>query len=164
MLFYCLLYCLFFFLSMDFHLFPDISFFLFFSSIISLLFMPVCIYFTLDWLSYFDIIPLLLTPNLFPLPWLSTFLFLTLAPLFLLTFLFLAFIWISFFFSAPAKLVSTASECRWSDAVVELQVWCQLAASCHRANDHSSVLRCTLSALQLEEAAAKSLNTTPCVL
>ncbi|XP_078788201.1 cilia- and flagella-associated protein 46 isoform X5 [Oryzias latipes] len=69
-------------------------------------------------------------------------------------------------FSVPSlsTLVSTASECRWSDAVVELQVWCQLAASCHRANDHSSVLRCTLSALQLEEAAAKSLNTTPCVL
>uniref|UniRef100_A0A3P9HU19 Cilia and flagella associated protein 46 n=1 Tax=Oryzias latipes TaxID=8090 RepID=A0A3P9HU19_ORYLA len=69
-------------------------------------------------------------------------------------------------FSVPSlsTLVNTASECSWSDAVVELQVWCQLAASCHRANDHSSVLRCTLSALQLEEAAAKSLNTTPCVL
>ncbi|XP_024152713.1 cilia- and flagella-associated protein 46 isoform X3 [Oryzias melastigma] len=65
---------------------------------------------------------------------------------------------------SPSALVSMASECSWCDAVVELQVWCQLAAFCHRVNDHRSVLRCTLSALQLEEVAAHSLNTTPCVL
>ncbi|GAA6225204.1 cilia- and flagella-associated protein 46 [Lates japonicus] len=69
-------------------------------------------------------------------------------------------------FSVPSlsTLVSMASECSWRDAVVELQVWCQLAAFCHSANDHSLVLCCTKSALQLEEAAAKSLNTVPCVL
>ncbi|KAK2922244.1 cilia- and flagella-associated protein 46 [Channa argus] len=69
-------------------------------------------------------------------------------------------------FSAPSlsTLVSMASECSWSDAVVELQVWCQLAAFCHDATDHSLVLYCTKNALQLEEAAAKSLNTMPCVL
>ncbi|KAM4591923.1 cilia- and flagella-associated protein 46-like [Odontesthes bonariensis] len=65
---------------------------------------------------------------------------------------------------SPSALVSMASECSWSDAVVELQVWCQLAAFCHHVKDHSLVLHCTQSALQLEEAAAKSLNTTPCVL
>ncbi|XP_049456510.1 cilia- and flagella-associated protein 46 isoform X3 [Epinephelus fuscoguttatus] len=69
-------------------------------------------------------------------------------------------------FSVPSlsTLVSMASECSWTDAVVELQVWCQLAAFCHYAKDHSLVLCCTKSALQLEEAAAKSLNTMPCVL
>ncbi|KAI3362965.1 hypothetical protein L3Q82_011639 [Scortum barcoo] len=69
-------------------------------------------------------------------------------------------------FSVPSlsTLVSMASECSWTDAVVELQVWCQLAAFCHYAKDHSLVLCCTKSALQLEEAAAKSLNTVPCVL
>ncbi|XP_072246405.1 cilia- and flagella-associated protein 46 [Leuresthes tenuis] len=63
-----------------------------------------------------------------------------------------------------SALVSTASECSWPDAVVELQVWCQLAAFCHHVKDHSLVLRCTQNALQLEDAAAKSLNTTPCLL
>ncbi|XP_040906348.1 cilia- and flagella-associated protein 46 [Toxotes jaculatrix] len=69
-------------------------------------------------------------------------------------------------FSVPSlsTLVSMASECSWTDAAVELQVWCQLAAFCHYAKDHSLVLCCTKSALQLEEAAAKSLNTMPCVL
>ncbi|XP_059214821.1 cilia- and flagella-associated protein 46 [Centropristis striata] len=69
-------------------------------------------------------------------------------------------------FSVPSlsTLVAMASDCSWSDSVVELQVWSQLAAFCHHANDHSSVLRCTNNALQLEEAAAKSLNTTPCLL
>ncbi|XP_042358180.1 cilia- and flagella-associated protein 46 [Plectropomus leopardus] len=69
-------------------------------------------------------------------------------------------------FSVPSlsTLVSKASECSWTDTVVELQVWCQLAAFCHDANDHSLVLCCTKSALQLEEAAAKSLNTMPFVL
>ncbi|KAK2823968.1 hypothetical protein Q5P01_021143 [Channa striata] len=69
-------------------------------------------------------------------------------------------------FAAPSlsTLVSTASECSWSDAVVQLQMWCQLAAFCHHVNDHSLVLYCTKNALQLEEAAAKSLNTSSCVL
>ncbi|XP_051816052.1 cilia- and flagella-associated protein 46 isoform X2 [Acanthochromis polyacanthus] len=68
-------------------------------------------------------------------------------------------------FSVPSlsTLVSMASECSWSDAVVELQVWCQLAAFCHSVKDHSLVLSCTKSALQLEDAAAKSLSTMHCV-
>uniref|UniRef100_A0A3Q1FP01 Cilia and flagella associated protein 46 n=1 Tax=Acanthochromis polyacanthus TaxID=80966 RepID=A0A3Q1FP01_9TELE len=67
-------------------------------------------------------------------------------------------------FSVPSlsTLVSMASECSWSDAVVELQVWCQLAAFCHSVKDHSLVLSCTKSALQLEDAAAKSLSTMYC--
>ncbi|XP_063348312.1 cilia- and flagella-associated protein 46 [Pelmatolapia mariae] len=69
-------------------------------------------------------------------------------------------------FSVPSlsTLVSMASECRWSDAVVELQVWCQLAAFCHDVKDYSLVCSCTKRALLLEEAAKKSLNTMPCVL
>ncbi|XP_069001354.1 cilia- and flagella-associated protein 46 [Embiotoca jacksoni] len=69
-------------------------------------------------------------------------------------------------FSVPSlsTLLSMAAECSWSDAVVELQVWCQLAAFCHHVKDHSLVLNCTKSALQLEEAATKSLNTTSSVL
>ncbi|XP_026046614.1 cilia- and flagella-associated protein 46 isoform X3 [Astatotilapia calliptera] len=69
-------------------------------------------------------------------------------------------------FSVPSlsTLVSMASECRWSDAVVELQVWCQLAAFCHDVKDYSLVCSCTKRALLLEEAATKSLNTMPCVL
>ncbi|XP_030012468.1 LOW QUALITY PROTEIN: cilia- and flagella-associated protein 46 [Sphaeramia orbicularis] len=69
-------------------------------------------------------------------------------------------------FSLPAlsTLVSMASECSWNDAVVEMQVWCQLAAVCHYAKDHSLVLCCTKNALQLEEAATKSLSTTHHVL
>ncbi|XP_077960776.1 cilia- and flagella-associated protein 46 isoform X4 [Gasterosteus aculeatus] len=63
-----------------------------------------------------------------------------------------------------SSLVSMASGCSWTDAVVELQVWCQLAACCHHAKDHSLVLRCTESALQLQEAAARRLNAMPCVL
>lgn len=108
-----------------------------------------------EFLPFLDIFPLPLTPTFF-LPLDFSFL----NPCSTLP----RNIWICFFFSAPVKLVSMASECSWCDAVVELQVWCQLAAFCHRVNDHRSVLRCTLSALQLEEVAAHSLNTTPCVL
>ncbi|XP_071380722.1 cilia- and flagella-associated protein 46 [Centroberyx affinis] len=69
-------------------------------------------------------------------------------------------------FSVPSlsTLVRMASDCSWTDAVVELQVWSQLAAFCHHAKDHSLVSSCTQSALQLESAAAQSLNTMPCVL
>uniref|UniRef100_A0A3B3VSN3 Cilia and flagella associated protein 46 n=1 Tax=Poecilia latipinna TaxID=48699 RepID=A0A3B3VSN3_9TELE len=58
-------------------------------------------------------------------------------------------------FSVPSlsTLAGMASECSWLDAVVELQVWCQLAAFCHSAEDHSLVLLCTEKALQLEKAA-----------
>uniref|UniRef100_A0A665UGC6 Cilia and flagella associated protein 46 n=1 Tax=Echeneis naucrates TaxID=173247 RepID=A0A665UGC6_ECHNA len=62
-------------------------------------------------------------------------------------------------FSAPSlsSMVSMASECSWTDAVVEMQVWCQLASFCHNAKEHSLVLCCTSNALQLEEAATKML-------
>ncbi|KAM3842817.1 cilia- and flagella-associated protein 46 [Diretmus argenteus] len=69
-------------------------------------------------------------------------------------------------FSVPSlsALVRMASDCSWTDAVVELQVWSQLAALCHHANDHSLVLSCTHSALQLETAAAQRFKTMPCAL
>ncbi|XP_058493509.1 cilia- and flagella-associated protein 46-like [Solea solea] len=69
-------------------------------------------------------------------------------------------------FSAPSltTLVTMASECSWTDAVVELHVWCQLASLCYSAKDHGLVLCCTESALQLEEMAEKQINTLPCVL
>lgn len=63
-------------------------------------------------------------------------------------------------FSLPplSSLVNMASECSWSDAVVGLQVWCQLAAFCHESTDHSLVLSCTERALELKDKAAKSLS------
>ncbi|XP_029962388.1 cilia- and flagella-associated protein 46 [Salarias fasciatus] len=63
-----------------------------------------------------------------------------------------------------STLVSMASACSWCDAAVELQVWCQLAASCHRVKEHSLVLSCTQTALQLEEAALRSLGSAACAL
>lgn len=62
------------------------------------------------------------------------------------------------------KLVSAASECSWSDALVELQVWCQLAAFCHEAEEHRLLLRSIDNAAMLEEAAAKSLLAAPFAL
>uniref|UniRef100_M3ZZE9 Cilia and flagella associated protein 46 n=1 Tax=Xiphophorus maculatus TaxID=8083 RepID=M3ZZE9_XIPMA len=69
-------------------------------------------------------------------------------------------------FSVPSlsTLVDMASDCSWLDAVVELQMWCQLAVFCHSAEDHSLVLRCTQKAFQLEKAAADSVTTAPCLL
>ncbi|XP_028324506.1 cilia- and flagella-associated protein 46 isoform X2 [Gouania willdenowi] len=65
-------------------------------------------------------------------------------------------------FSLPSlsTLVSMASECSWSDPMVELEVWCQLAASSHEAKEYHLVLSCTAKALQLEKAAVKALNCT----
>ncbi|XP_057703978.1 cilia- and flagella-associated protein 46 isoform X1 [Corythoichthys intestinalis] len=63
-----------------------------------------------------------------------------------------------------STLVSMVSNCNWTDAVVELQTWCQLAAFCHHAKEYSLVLSCTERAMQLEDAALKCLNTTPCLL
>ncbi|XP_077469731.1 cilia- and flagella-associated protein 46 [Stigmatopora argus] len=63
-----------------------------------------------------------------------------------------------------STLVSMVSNCNWTDAVVELQTWCQLAAFCHHAKEYSLVLNCTERAMQLEDAALKCLNTTPCLL
>lgn len=71
---------------------------------------------------------------------------------------------ISFVSPLQLKLVTTASQVNWTDSVTELQVWCQLAAFCLSAQDHSLVLRCTEKALHLGEAAAKSTDTTLCLL
>lgn len=67
-------------------------------------------------------------------------------------------------FSAYLKLVNMTSECSWSDALVELQVWCQLATFCYEAEEHSLLLQSMENALMLEEAAATSLIKTPFVL
>ncbi|XP_072306320.1 cilia- and flagella-associated protein 46-like [Eucyclogobius newberryi] len=60
-----------------------------------------------------------------------------------------------------STLVSLASECSWTDAVVELHVWCQLSIFCHSADDHSLVLSCSQRALSLKKTAAKSLSSAP---
>ncbi|KAJ3610538.1 hypothetical protein NHX12_022630 [Muraenolepis orangiensis] len=63
------------------------------------------------------------------------------------------------------SLVGAASDCVWSDAAVELQVWSQLASLCHRGgNDHDLVLRCTRAALLLEGAASRSISGAMCPL
>lgn len=67
-------------------------------------------------------------------------------------------------FSAYLKLVKMTSECSWSDALVELQVWCQLATFCYEAEEHSLLLQSMEKALMLEEAAATSLIKKPFVL
>ncbi|KAK7901384.1 hypothetical protein WMY93_018153 [Mugilogobius chulae] len=68
-------------------------------------------------------------------------------------------------FSLPAlsTLVALARECSWTDAAVELQVWCQLSTFCHGADDHGLALSCTQRALSLEESAAKRLGAAPYV-
>ncbi|KAM9810017.1 cilia- and flagella-associated protein 46 isoform 2-T2 [Syngnathus typhle] len=63
-----------------------------------------------------------------------------------------------------SALVSMVSQCKWTDAVVELQTWCQLAAFCLHAKEYTLALSCTERAMDLEEAASKCLNTTPCLL
>ncbi|XP_061546899.1 cilia- and flagella-associated protein 46 isoform X4 [Phycodurus eques] len=63
-----------------------------------------------------------------------------------------------------STLVTMVSNCNWTDAVVELQTWCQLAAFCHHAKEYSLVLSCTERAMQLEDAASTCLNITPCLL
>lgn len=63
-----------------------------------------------------------------------------------------------------STLVKSVSECRWTDVVVKLQVWCQLAALGHSEEDQSLVMCCTGNALQLEETAATHVSSVPCVL
>ncbi|XP_067091811.1 cilia- and flagella-associated protein 46 [Osmerus mordax] len=69
-------------------------------------------------------------------------------------------------FSVPSlsALVRMASDCKWSDPVVELQVWTQLASFSYHAHDHNLVRTCTHNALQLEEAAAQRLKVMPYAL
>ncbi|XP_054655409.1 cilia- and flagella-associated protein 46 [Dunckerocampus dactyliophorus] len=63
-----------------------------------------------------------------------------------------------------STLVSMVSNAKWTDAVVELQIWCQLATFCHHAKEYGLVRSCAENAMQLEDAAASCLNTTPCLL
>ncbi|KAM6956181.1 cilia- and flagella-associated protein 46 [Aplochiton taeniatus] len=58
-------------------------------------------------------------------------------------------------FSAPSlsAVVRMALDCKWSEPVVELQVWTQLASLAQQAQEHQLVLSCTHNALQLEAAA-----------
>ncbi|KAK1166636.1 cilia- and flagella-associated protein 46 [Acipenser oxyrinchus oxyrinchus] len=60
-------------------------------------------------------------------------------------------------FSAPnlSVLAKMTSDCSWSDPVVELQAWMQLAHFANLLHDHELVLVCSQRAMQLEEAAAK---------
>ncbi|XP_058652539.1 cilia- and flagella-associated protein 46-like isoform X3 [Onychostoma macrolepis] len=64
-------------------------------------------------------------------------------------------------FSVPSLsvLVQMASSCQWSDPVVELYVWTQLALFAHQTQDHDLVLTCTHNALQLEQNAAQRVKT-----
>ncbi|KAL0964286.1 hypothetical protein UPYG_G00321810 [Umbra pygmaea] len=69
-------------------------------------------------------------------------------------------------FSVPAlaMLVRLASECSWSDPVVELEVWTCLAFFSHQAQDHNLVMTCSHNALQLEAAATQRLKVMPYAL
>ncbi|CAL8368626.1 unnamed protein product [Gadus morhua 'NCC'] len=57
-----------------------------------------------------------------------------------------------------SSLVRAASDCAWSDAAAELQVWSQLASLCHHGDDHNLVLHCTQAALLLEGAASRGVS------
>ncbi|RXN24229.1 cilia- and flagella-associated 46 isoform X2 [Labeo rohita] len=64
-------------------------------------------------------------------------------------------------FTVPnlSVLVQMASGCQWSDPVVELYVWTQLALFAHQTHDHDLVLTCTHNALQLEQNATQKVKT-----
>ncbi|XP_034148794.1 cilia- and flagella-associated protein 46 isoform X2 [Esox lucius] len=63
-------------------------------------------------------------------------------------------------FSVPSlsMLVRMASDCSWTDPVVELEAWTQLAFFCHQAEEHDLVMTCSHNALQLETAASQRLK------
>ncbi|KAJ8418005.1 hypothetical protein AAFF_G00137140 [Aldrovandia affinis] len=65
-------------------------------------------------------------------------------------------------FSVPSvgELVRMASECKWTDPLVELQVWTHLAHFSHLAQEQELVLTCTQNALQLETVALKRVKVT----
>ncbi|KAI5107889.1 cilia- and flagella-associated protein 46, partial [Silurus meridionalis] len=58
-------------------------------------------------------------------------------------------------FSVPSltMLIQMASDCKWSDPVVELYAWSQLARFAHRNADHDLVMTCTQNSLQLDQKA-----------
>ncbi|KAG2462207.1 CFA46 protein, partial [Polypterus senegalus] len=55
-------------------------------------------------------------------------------------------------------MAKVMSDCTWTDAVVELQAWIQLAHFSLLSNDHDLVMLCTQKAKGLEEAATKKVN------
>ncbi|XP_035257112.1 cilia- and flagella-associated protein 46 isoform X2 [Anguilla anguilla] len=63
-------------------------------------------------------------------------------------------------FSAPSagELVRMASECVWTDPLVELQVWTHLAHFSHQAQEGELVMTCSQNALQLEAPALKKVK------
>ncbi|XP_056093177.1 cilia- and flagella-associated protein 46 [Rhinichthys klamathensis goyatoka] len=64
-------------------------------------------------------------------------------------------------FSVPSLsvLVSMATGCQWTDPVLELCVWTQLALYTHQTHDHDLLMTCTQNALQLEHSALHRVNT-----
>lgn len=69
-----------------------------------------------------------------------------------------------FCFSLFCQLVQIASNCKWSDPVVELYAWSQLAYFAYKSADHDLVVSCTQSALQLDQTAIHKANTSVCIL
>ncbi|XP_036429472.1 LOW QUALITY PROTEIN: cilia- and flagella-associated protein 46 [Colossoma macropomum] len=69
-------------------------------------------------------------------------------------------------FTIPSlgTLAQMASDCKWSDPVVELYVWSQLARFAHQSHDHDLVITCTQNALQLKETAIHKAKVTACSL
>ncbi|MCJ8730419.1 hypothetical protein PDJAM_G00184270 [Pangasius djambal] len=69
-------------------------------------------------------------------------------------------------FSVPSltMLVQIASDCKWSDPVVELYGWSQLAHFAHRSADHDLVMICTQNALQLDRTAIHKAKISACNL
>ncbi|KAG7462737.1 hypothetical protein MATL_G00187960 [Megalops atlanticus] len=69
-------------------------------------------------------------------------------------------------FSVPgvAVLVRMASDCRWTDPLVELQVWTHLAHFAHLAQEQQLVMTCSQNALQLEAIALNRVKVTSCTL
>ncbi|XP_062851474.1 cilia- and flagella-associated protein 46 [Trichomycterus rosablanca] len=65
-------------------------------------------------------------------------------------------------FTVPnlAVLVRMASECKWSDPVVALYVWSQLAHFAHQSSDHDLVEICTENAMKLEQTAVLKAKMT----
>ncbi|XP_072534370.1 cilia- and flagella-associated protein 46 isoform X2 [Salminus brasiliensis] len=69
-------------------------------------------------------------------------------------------------FAVPSlgTLAQMASDSMWSDPVVELYVWCQLAHFAHQSPDHDLVMTCTQNALQLEQTAVHKAKVPACSL
>lgn len=62
-------------------------------------------------------------------------------------------------FVSVLKLVQMAAGCQWTDPLLELYVWTQLALFAHQAHDHDLVMTCTHNALQLEQYAVHRVDT-----